>query len=206
MIHARDAVVEDVTQIAVQATRKLTSERVGVGHPDAVARRDRMQRDAVEPYAFVGLSPEEALARHAHGGHRVDKRARHDEARARRGAGDRRKRDEIEMVVVLVRADDDVHADRIVGIERGLRHPLGHPREEWVEKQHEPARTDGKARLPKPPERDRARREVEFTQRCRRARDGARHFAAAVVRAAWWAAMSRRYHSPLAFTRRRCVR
>src|SRR6266550_977430 len=116
------------------------------------------------------------------------------------------------MVVVLVRAGHHVDADRILGIERRRRDALGHWREERIEEEHESARTNGEARLPEPPQRDRARREVERTQCCRRARGDARHACAAretageaVARAARWAAMSRRYHSPLAFTRRRCV-
>src|SRR5205807_7576481 len=82
---------------------------------------------------------------------------------------------------------------------------LGHRREKRIEQDHEAARPNRESRLAEPPERDRARREVEGPEGDGRAGRDACHFAAAVARAPRWVAMSPRYHSPLAFTRLRCV-
>ena len=103
-----------------QPTGELLAEAVRIGHRDPVTGRNRANDDPVELVGLAGLDPEDALLRDPGLGNHLDDGRRHDERRARRCCRDRGGAGGIEMIDVLVRAEDEVDARCRGGRQRRL--------------------------------------------------------------------------------------
>ena len=145
---------QNEAEVAHQAVGELRAEGVSVGDLHAVARGNGVDPDAVDLDRLAGLRSDHAVLRDAEVGHHRDDRPRNDDARAGARRRERGDADRVEVIDVLVRAEDQVDARRRFGREHRLEPAALVRREEGIEERGDARRAVEEPGLADPPERD----------------------------------------------------
>jgi hypothetical protein len=133
VVHASDAAVHDVAEERAEPVGVVRSLTVTGGH--------RVDGDGADFDATVGSEPAHASPLDAESGNALDDFFGHNDCRLRGRGRDRRQRELVQMVEMVVRDQDQVDAVSVLGSKRRRHQPFGKWAQERVDEHGRAAET-----------------------------------------------------------------